>query len=97
MANRPEVNDSTAHTEEQQRTEKSGAHDQRKLDGRAFQVNENSVEEGDPIRPAHTFRPGDDPGNERLKGKSFQINKKSVEEGDSLHPDHSRPTGGRSR
>jgi hypothetical protein len=95
MADHLAANDSTTKNQERQRTEKSAEHDQEKLEGKAFQVNENTVEGGDPIRPDQA-RPGtgDDADDERLEGKSFQINENSVEEGDSLHPDHPRPSAG---
>jgi hypothetical protein len=55
--------------------------DQQKLQGKAFQVNENTVEEGEPIG---SIAPQNDQssGNRKRKveGKAFQVNENSVED-----------------
>ena len=67
-----------------------------KLHGKSFQINENSVEEGDPIHASSAPQqpsavPRDeklrrDSREEKLQGKSFQVNENSVEEGEPVHP-----------
>jgi hypothetical protein len=52
MAKELEVNDNTAQNQERQPKQQSGdKHNQQKLQGKAFQVNENSVENEDPAQP----------------------------------------------
>lgn len=55
MAKALEVNDKTAQNQERQPQQQSGDKpNQQKLTGKSFQVNENSVEEGEPVSPATT-------------------------------------------
>jgi uncharacterized protein YlzI (FlbEa/FlbD family) len=65
--------------------------DREKLQGKAFQVNENSVEQGERIRPAPAEpAAGSKRDQAKLDGKAFQVNENSVEEGDGLRPDDPR-------
>lgn len=51
MAKALEVNDNTAQNQERQPQQQSGdKRNQQKLQGKAFQVNENSVEDQEPAR-----------------------------------------------
>jgi hypothetical protein len=53
MAKALEVNDKTAQNQERRPQQPSGDKpNQQKLQGKSFQVNENSVEEGEPVSPA---------------------------------------------
>jgi hypothetical protein len=55
MAKALEVNDKTAQNQERQPQQQSGDKpNQQKLQGKSFQVNKNSVEEGEPVSPATT-------------------------------------------
>jgi hypothetical protein len=83
-----EVKDGAAQNHQRQPKEKPGEeHDQQKLQGKAFQVNENSVEEGEPIRPASSEpMSGDERSPQKLRGKAFQVNENSVEEGGLIRP-----------
>jgi uncharacterized protein YlzI (FlbEa/FlbD family) len=62
--------------------------DQQKLRGKAFQVNENSVEEGEPIRPpAPPKDPTSDNGKQqKVEGKAFQVNENSIEDQEPIPP-----------
>jgi hypothetical protein len=57
MAKALEVNDKTAQNQERQPQQQSGDKpNQQKLQGKSFQVNVNSVEEGEPVSPAATSK-----------------------------------------
>jgi hypothetical protein len=79
-----EANDGGA--QEHERSQKPG--EELNLRGKAFQVNENSVEEGEPIRPSVPPDSIDDENDgQKLRGKSFQVNENSVEEGELIRPE----------
>lgn len=54
-----------------------------KLPGKAFQVNENTVEEGASPAPPWPETVGDGTRT-KLRGTSFQVNDNTVEEGEAL-------------
>lgn len=54
MAKSLEVTDKTAQNERQPQQQSGDKPNQQKLRGKSFQVNENSVEEGEPVSPATT-------------------------------------------
>jgi hypothetical protein len=73
---------------EHKRSQKPG--EELNLRGKAFQVNENSVEEVEPIRPSvpPDSRDSENDG-QKLRGKSFQVNENSVQEGKRIRPPES--------
>jgi hypothetical protein len=58
------------------------------LEGTSFQINENSVEEGEPISGEPVGPPASPKPTARnqpkLEGASFQVNENSVEEGEPI-------------
>lgn len=78
MAKALEVNTNTAQNPEHQLQQQSGEkRNQEKLQGKAFQVNENSVEDQQPAPTQQ--QSGDKPNQQKLQGNSFQVNENTVE------------------
>jgi len=80
MAKALETNDNTAQNQERQ-PQQSADELRPELEGKSFQVNENSVEEGEPV---HSSVPPPQPSEEKpngqkIQGKAFQVNENSVE------------------
>jgi hypothetical protein len=76
-----ETNDNTAQNQERQPHKSADEPRPEKLEGKAFQVNENSVEEGEAV---HSSTPPPQPSEEKpngqkIQGKAFQVNENSVE------------------
>jgi hypothetical protein len=89
MAKALDVNDNKAQNQERQQRRQSGDEGNTpKLQGKAFQINENSVEEGDPVgSPAPPQQPsGGERNPPKLHGKAFQVNENSVEDGEPVRP-----------
>jgi hypothetical protein len=83
MAKALEVNDNTAQNQERQPQQQSGDKPGPEiLEGKSFQVNENRVEEGEPIHSWATppQRSKERPNEEKIEGKAFQVNENSVED-----------------
>ncbi|PZV35934.1 hypothetical protein [Mesorhizobium kowhaii] len=82
MAKELEVNNNTAQNQQRQPQQKPGdKRNQQKLQGKAFQVNENSVEDQEPARsPAHPQQSSDKRNQSKPEGKAFQVNENSVED-----------------
>jgi hypothetical protein len=82
MANELEVNDNNAQNQERHPRQQSGDKpNSQKLQGKAFQVNENSVEDPEPAPSTAPPRESDDEPNEQnIQGKAFQVNENSVED-----------------
>jgi hypothetical protein len=76
-----ETNDNTAQNQERQPHQSADDPRPEKLEGKSFQVNKNSVEEGDPVHSsAPPSQPSEEKPNERkIQGKAFQVNENSVE------------------
>jgi hypothetical protein len=84
MAREFEASDSSVQNQGRQPQEQSGdGRSQQKLRGKAFQVNENSVEDGEPVRSPAPQQPqsSDKHNPQNLEGKAFQVNENSVEDG----------------
>lgn len=76
-----ESNDNTAQNQERQPQQQSGdKRNQQKLQGKAFQVNENSVEEGEPVHSSAPRPSEEKPNEQKIQGKAFQVNENSVED-----------------
>ncbi len=78
MAKALEVNDTGAQNGERRPDRSAGE----RLEGKSFQVNENSVEEGEPV---HSSAPRPQPSvakpnEEKIEGKALQVNENSVED-----------------
>jgi hypothetical protein len=83
MAKALEVNDNTAQNQERQPQQQSGDKPAPEiLEGTSFQVNENSVEKGEPIHSSAPppQRSEERPNEEKIEGKAFQVNESSVED-----------------
>ena len=86
MAKLLEVNDNTPQDQQRQARQHSD-HDRnrQKLEGKALQVNQNSIEDGksaqSPASPRRGSRDTGDP--QKLQGKSLQVNENSVEDEDN--------------
>ena len=83
MAKELDANENTAQDQDRQPQRQSGdKHDQQKLQGKAFQVNENSVGNQETTRsPAPPRRGSGDKRNEqKLQGKAFEVNENSVKD-----------------
>lgn len=81
MAKALEVNDKAAQNQKGQSQQQSGDKPRPEiLEGTSFQVNENSVEEGEPIhsstRPPR--RSEERSNEEKIAGKAFHVNQNSV-------------------
>jgi hypothetical protein len=81
MAKALEVNDTTAQNHGRQPHQSADEPRPEKLEGKSFQVNENSVEEGEPV---HSLAPPPQPSEEKpneqkIQGKAFQVDENSVE------------------
>jgi hypothetical protein len=85
MAKELKMNDNTAQNQERQPQQKPGdKRNQQKLQGKALQVNENSVEDQEPARsPAHPQQSSDKRNQPKPEGKAFQVNENSVEDQES--------------
>lgn len=81
MAKALEVNDNTAQNQERQAHQSADKPRPENLEGKSFQVNENSVEEGEPVHSsAPPPQPSEEKSNEQnVQGKAFQVNENSVE------------------
>jgi hypothetical protein len=82
MAKDLDVNDNTAQDQDRQPQQSGDKRNQQKLQGKAFQVNENSVGDQKAARsPAPPRRGSGDRRNEqKLQGKAFEVNENSVED-----------------
>jgi hypothetical protein len=82
MAKALETNDNTAQNQERQLHQSADEPRPEKLEGESFQVNENSVEEGEPVHSsAPPPQPSEEkPNEQKSQGKAFQVNENSVEE-----------------
>jgi hypothetical protein len=83
MAKELEVNDNTARDQERQPQQQSGdKRNQRDVQGKALQMNDNSVGGKEPAgSPALPQRgSGDKPDQQKLQGKALQVNENSVED-----------------
>ena len=83
MAKELDVNDNTPQDQDRQPQRQSGdKRNPQKLQGKAFQVNENSVGNQETTRsPAPPRRGSGDKRNEqKLQGKAFEVNENSVED-----------------
>jgi hypothetical protein len=83
MAKALEVNDDTAQNQEREPQQQSGDKPGPEiLEGTSFEVNENSVEEGEPIHSSAPppQRSEERPNEEKIEGKAFQVNENSVED-----------------
>ncbi|MGA2488384.1 MAG: hypothetical protein ABSF49_20775, partial [Roseiarcus sp.] len=83
MAKAPDVNDKAQQNQDRQPQQHSGDKpNQQKLQGKAFQVNENSVGGQEAARsPAPPRRGSGDKRNEqKLQGKAFEVNENSVKD-----------------
>jgi hypothetical protein len=84
MAREFEPSDNSARNQGRQPQQQSGeGRSQQKLRGKSFQVNENSVENGEPVRSPAPPQPqsSDKHNQQNLEGKAFQVNENSVEDG----------------
>jgi hypothetical protein len=81
MAKARETNDDTAQNQERQPQRSADEPRPEKLEGKSFQVNENSVEEGEPVHSsAPSPQPSEEkPNGQKIQGKAFQVNENSVE------------------
>jgi hypothetical protein len=81
MAKALEVNDDTAQNQERQPQQSAEQPRPEELEGKSFQVNENSVEEGEPVHSsAPPPQPSEEkPNGQKIQGKAFQVNENSVE------------------
>ena len=82
MAEELDVNDNAAQEQHCQPQQAGGKRNPKKLQGKAFQVNENSVGDQEAARsPALPRRGSGDKRNEqKLQGKAFEVNENSVED-----------------
>jgi hypothetical protein len=83
MAKELDANDNTAQDQDRQPQQQSGdKRNPQKLEGKALQVNENSV--GDQQRARSPALPqrgsGDKPNQQKLQGKALEVNENSVED-----------------
>jgi hypothetical protein len=95
MAKALGVNDSTVQNQERQPQQQSG--DKQKLQGKALQVNENSVEDQEPLRspaPSQPGSSGDEPNQQKLQGNAFQVNENSVEDQEPVRSPPAPPRRG---
>jgi hypothetical protein len=81
MAKALEVNDTTAQNHEREPHQSADAPRPEKLEGKSFQVNENSEEEGESVHSsAPPPQPSEEkPNEQKIQGKAFQVNENSVE------------------
>jgi hypothetical protein len=81
MAKALETNDNTAQNQERQPHQSADQPRPEKLEGKSFQVNESSVEEGEPVHSsAPPPQPSEEkPNEQKIQGKAFQVNENSVE------------------
>jgi hypothetical protein len=79
MAKAIEASDETAQNDERQ-PKPQPAHQERpdKLDGKSFQVNENSVVEGESVHSSPP-PPSEKRNEEKIQGNAFQVNENRVE------------------
>ena len=83
MAKELDVNDSAAQDQDRHAQRRSGGkHNQQKLQGKAFQVNENTVGDQEPDRSSAppSRGSGDKRNEQKLQGKAFEVNENSVED-----------------
>jgi len=83
MAKDLDERDNTAQDQDRHAPRQSGdKHNQQKLRGKAFQVNENIVRDQEPSRsPAPPSRGSSDKRNEQnLQGKALEVNENSVDD-----------------
>jgi hypothetical protein len=83
MAKELDANDNTAQDQDRHPLRQPGdKHNQQKLRGKAFQVNENTVGDQETARsPAPPPRgPGDKRNEQKLQGKALEVNENSVED-----------------
>ena len=92
MAKALGANDNTAQNQERQPQQQCGDKpNQQKLQGKALQVNENSVEDVEDQEsgrlPASPLRgTGDKPNQQKLQGKALQVNENNVEIQEHVRP-----------
>jgi hypothetical protein len=82
MAKALGTNDNTAQNQERQPHQSADEPRSETLEGKSFQVNENSVEEGGPVHSSASAPPQppeEKPNEQKIQGKAFQVNENSVE------------------
>jgi hypothetical protein len=79
MAKALETNDNTAQNQERRPLQSADEPRPEELEGKSFQVNENSVEQGEPVDPsAPPPQPSEaKPNGQKIQGKAFQVNENS--------------------
>ncbi|MDQ0391863.1 hypothetical protein [Labrys monachus] len=94
MAKALDVNENGPEDRQARPQGQSGGDRSPTLQGKSFQVNENTVEEGEPIAsspPPSESEPPEDDNQTTLHGRSFQVNENTVEEGEPLGSPASPP------
>jgi hypothetical protein len=81
MAKTHDTNDNAAQNQERQPHQSADEPRPEKLEGKSFQVNEISLEEGEPVHSsAPPPQPSEEkPNRQKIQGKAFQVNENSVE------------------
>ncbi len=78
MANEFNVKDKSGPGTAAPPVQQSGKNDRQDVHGKAFQVNENSVENPTADRPKTPQDSSRKPSKDKLQGKAFQVNEDSV-------------------